>query len=248
MFRAIALLQFGALLLGGFVARADAQVTEKASGAEAINTLTPEERAAGWRLLFDGETTAGWRGFKSDSIPSGWQVVDGSLTRVAPAGDLITVEQFESFELELEWQVEPGGNSGVFFHVMETDGSQYVYETGPEMQVLDNARHADGQQPETSAGSNFALHGPVRDVSRPAGEWNQARLVVDGTRVEHWLNGVKIVDYELYSPDWEERVAASKFGAMEDYGRFRSGHIALQDHGDRVAYRNIKIRVLPAGR
>jgi hypothetical protein len=117
-----------------------------------------------------------------------------------------------------------------------------VYLTGPEMQVLDNGGHPDGKTPNTSAGSNFALHAPLRDVTRPVGQWNQARLVVNGSHVEHWLNGVKIVEYELWGDDWKARVAASKFKAMPRYGLARRGHIALQDHGDWVAFRNIRIR------
>jgi hypothetical protein len=206
------------------------------------NTLTEEERAAGWQLLFDGQTMAGWRGFRRDELPAGWQAADGKLKRVAQGGDIITTEQYGSFELELEWRIETGGNSGIFFHV--TEDADHVWQTGPEMQILDNAAHRDGLQPETSAGSNYALHAPARDVSRPAGEWNQVRLVVQGDHVEHWLNGEKIVEYELGSDDWKARVEASKFRDMPGYGRARSGHIALQDHGDPVAFRNIRIRIL----
>ncbi|MGH7676120.1 MAG: 3-keto-disaccharide hydrolase, partial [Gemmatimonadales bacterium] len=192
---------------------------------------------------FDGRTTAGWRGFRRDTMPAGWQVVDGALTRVGPGGDIITVDRFASFELSLDWNVAPGGNSGIFFHVTEDAGA--VYETGPEMQVLDDARHADGRSRLTAAGANFALHPAPPGVVRPAGEWNHARLVVNGAHVEHWLNGVKVVEYELGSPDWETRVKASKFAQWPGYGRSPMGHIALQDHGDRVAYRSIKIRSLP---
>ena len=202
------------------------------------------EAGDGWRPLFDGQTTRGWRGYGASSVPAGWQVVDGALTRVAQAGDIVTEEQFGSFELELEWKVEPGGNSGIFFHVVEDDSLRYVWQSGPEMQVLDNARHADGRSPLTSAGSNYALHAPARDVARPAGEWNAARLVVRGDHVEHWLNGVKLLEYELGSPEWEAKVRASKFASMPRYGRARRGHIALQDHGDRVAFRHIRIRPL----
>jgi hypothetical protein len=216
-------------------------------GAAAMNALTEQERADGWRLLFDGRTTRGWRNYRSDSLSAGWQVVDGALTRVAQAGDIVTEEQFDSFELALEWRVAPGGNSGVFFHVVEAPDLDYVWRSGPEMQVLDNAGHADGRDPLTSAGSNYAVHAPARDVSRPAGEWNAARLVVRGDHVEHWLNGVKVVEYELGSADWEARVRASKFAQMPRYGRARRGHIALQDHGDRVAFRNLRVRALPAG-
>ncbi len=205
------------------------------------NVLTDEERRAGWRLLFDGETTAGWRGFKQAAAPDGWRVEHGELVRAADGGDLITAEKFENFELSLEWKVAPGGNSGVFFHVAED--ADAVWRTGPEMQILDNDRHADGKNPLTSAGSNYALHAPRSDLTRPVGLWNHARLVVRGAHVEHWLNGTQLFAYEMWTPEWEALVAASKFASMPRYGRERSGHIALQDHGDRVRFRNIKIRV-----
>ncbi len=206
------------------------------------NMLTDDERKAGWRLLFDGRTTAGWRGFKSTSTPDGWRVEHGELVRAGDAGDLVTVDEFQDFELTLDWKLEPGGNSGIFFHVAED--ADAVWRTGPEMQILDNDRHADGKNPLTSAGSNYALHAPRSDVTRPVGLFNQARLVVQGSRVEHWLNGTKLFEYELRAPEWEALVAASKFASMPRYGRERNGHIALQDHGDRVSFRNIKIRPL----
>jgi hypothetical protein len=196
-----------------------------------------------WGALFDGRTTAGWRGFRMDSMPAGWQVVDGALTRVGPGGDIITVEQFGDFELELEWNVAPGGNSGIMFRV--TEDSDATYMSGPEMQVLDDAAHRDGLSRLTAAGANYGLDPAPAGVVKPAGEWNAVRLVVRGAHVEHWLNGVKVVEYELWSPDWEARVKASKFAQWPGYGRARTGHIALQDHGDRVAYRSIKIRTPP---
>jgi hypothetical protein len=215
------------------------------SGSDTMAVVTPPHPHgpfSEWRPLFDGRTTAGWRGYRQAAAPAGWQVVDGALTRVAEGGDLITDEQFDSFELELEWNVAPGGNSGIFYHVVEDSTLSYVWQTGTEMQVLDNQRHADGRSAHTSAGSNFALYPPTRDVTRAAGEWNAARLVVSGNHVEHWLNGEKIVEYELGSPEWQERVRASKFAEMPRYAQLRRGHIALQDHGDRVSYRNIRIR------
>jgi hypothetical protein len=209
-----------------------------------IVTLSCGTRMADWESLFDGASANAWRGFKQSTLPAGWQIVDGALTRAAAGGDIITKEQFQNFELELEWKVAPGGNSGVFFHVAE-DTMNYVWQTGPEMQVLDNQRHADGKNPMTSAGSNFALHAPARDVSKPAGEWNHARLLVNDGHVEHWLNGEKIVSYELWTDEWKLRVQASKFKDMPRYGLMQTGHIALQDHGDWVAFRNIRIRRLP---
>lgn len=183
-----------------------------------------------------------WRGYRQSELPTGWQVVEGALTRTGAGGDIITREQYDNFELTLEWKISPGGNSGIFFHVVEDSTLGAVYLTGPEMQVLDNAGHADGKNPLTSAGSNFALHAPSRDVTRPVGEWNQVRLLVKGAHVEHWLNGVQVLSYELWSDEWKQRVQASKFRDMPRYGLARSGHIALQDHGDWVAFRNIRIR------
>ena len=209
----------------------------------AMNSLSPAERAAGWRLLFDGRTTDGWRGFKQTTMPAGWQVVDGALTRTAEGGDLVTTEKFANFELSLEWKVAPGGNSGIFYRASEDD--EAIYWTAPEMQVLDDARHPDGKSRLTAAGSDYGIYESPAGIVKPAGEWNQVRIVVDGRHVEHWLNGVRVVQYELWSPDWEVRVRNSKFAPHLHYGRNTEGYIGLQDHGDWVAYRNIKIRVLP---
>lgn len=195
-----------------------------------------------WVSLFDGKTAAAWRGYLKSELSAGWQVVDGALTRVAQGGDIITKDQFDNFELELEWKLAPGGNSGIFFHVKEDSALNAVYLSGPEFQVLDNEAHKDGLDARTSAGSNYALHAPARDVTKKPGEWNQARIVVNGGHVEHWLNGVKLLEYELWSDDWAKRVAASKFKSMPEYGKAKTGHIALQDHGDWVAFRNIRIR------
>jgi len=206
------------------------------------NTLTSSERAAGWRLLFDGRTTSGWRGFKQSSVPGGWQVIDGALTRVGGGGDLMTTAQFANFELAVEWQIAEGGNSGILFRVSESGDA--TFHTGPEMQVLDNARHPDGRNPLTSAGACYALYAPSQDVTRPVGSWNEVRLIANANLVQHWLNGVKIVEYELGSADWLARLQASPFANLPRYGREPRGHLALQDHGDRVAYRSIKIRPL----
>jgi hypothetical protein len=206
------------------------------------NSLSEAERAAGWRLLFDGRTTAGWRGFRQASMPAGWTVVDGALTRTGGGGDVVTIDQFASFELSLEWQVAAGGNSGILFRVSESADAAFL--TGPEMQVLDDAGHPDGANPLTAAGACYGLYAPAANVARPAGNWNAVRLIVRGAHVEHWLNGVKIVEYELGSDDWMARLHASPFRDAPGYGREPRGHIVLQDHGDRVAYRSVKIRVL----
>lgn len=164
---------------------------------------------------------------------------DGILTHTKGGGDIVTDEQFKDFVLELDWKISEGGNSGIFFHVSEDH--DYVWLGGPEMQVLDNVAHQDAMRPETSAGANYALHAPIKDVTKPVGEWNHVKLVVDGPHVEHWLNGTKLLEYELWSDDWKKRVAASKFNDMPDYGMNKTGHIALQDHGDIVSYRNITV-------
>ena len=196
-----------------------------------------------WQNLLDATDLSQWRGYQQTDTPPGWQLRDGLLTRVAAAGDLITQAEFADFELELEWRVAAGGNSGVFFHA--TEAHPYIFMSAPEMQILDDAEHIDGRNPLTSAGSNYALHAAPRGIVRVAGQWNQARLRVAGGHVQHWLNGVKIVDYQLGSDSWLALVAASKFSAWPAYGKAGSGHIGLQDHGDEVAFRNIRIRRLP---
>jgi hypothetical protein len=209
-----------------------------------LNSLTDAESKAGWKLLFDGKALDQWRGYKKDTLPDGWKVeADGSFCRHG-GGDIVTKEQFASFELVIDWKISPGGNSGIFYRATEAHGA--IYESAPEMQVLDNAKHGDGKNPKTSAGANYALIAPPKDVTKPAGEWNSARLVVDGQHVEHWLNGEKLLDYTLGSAEWAELVKKSKFAGWADYGKALTGHLGLQDHGDQVWYRNVKIRVLPA--
>ena len=209
----------------------------------AMNTLTAAEKAAGWTLLFDGKSLEGWRAYEAGKPAAGWAVVDGALTRVGSGGDIVTSGMYRNFELTLEWNVEPGGNSGVFYRA--APGSKWIYHSAPEMQVLDDERHADGKSPLTSAGANYGLHPAPRGVVKPAGQWNHVRLLVNGNHVEHWLNGQKIVAYELGSPDWLALVAKSKFAEWPEYGKATEGFIGLQDHGNRVAFRNIKLRVLP---
>jgi len=212
------------------------------SAQRAANTLTPAEKAAGWRMLFDGETTGGWRGFKKTEMPAGWTVEAGALTRSAPAGDIVTVDEFDNFELTFDWMVAPGGNSGVFGRV--TEDSTAVWHSAAEYQILDNQGHADGKKPETTAGSAYALYAPVKDVTKAPGEWNQGKIVMKGTHVEHWLNGTKLLSFELGSAEWIDLVAQSKFEAYPQFGMAPRGRIAIQDHGDQVSYRNIKIRAL----
>ena len=209
---------------------------------ETPNALTQAEQRAGWRLLFDGRTTKGWRGYMMDSMPSGWKVVDGVLARVSPAADIIYNEKFRNFELLVDWKIAPDGNSGIFYRAIEGPGA--IYYSGPEMQVLDDKGHPDGKSLLTAAGSVYGLYPAKPGVVKPVGEWNTARILVDGNHVEHWLNGQQIASYEFGSEDWAQRVAASKFKQWPEYGKAPIGYIGLQEHGNWVGFRNIKIRII----
>jgi hypothetical protein len=207
------------------------------------NMLTDGQQADGWMLLFDGQQASPWwRGYRRDTLHDGWAVEDGMLVRVGGGGDIVSRSEYDDFDLYLDWMVQPGGNSGIFFNGDEKGHA--IYDAAPEMQVLDNIGHGDGVSALNSAGANYALHAPPVDSSRPAGQWNRARIRVDGDHVTYWLNGVETADYVLGSDDWKRRVAGSKFIGMPRYGTNSKGLIGLQDHGDRVAFRNIRIKEL----
>ena len=200
----------------------------------------------GSRVLFDGTSTDAWRGYKRDTFPSkGWAVENGALSPVIGGDqvDLVTRDMYKDFDLELEWKVGPGGNSGVMYDVSETGAESY--HTGPEMQVLDDVGHNDGANSKTSAGALYDLVAPSGKVLKPVGEWNKARLVKKGRRVEHWLNGTKIVEYELGSPALTALIAGSKFKEWPGFAKEGQGHIVLQHHGDPASFRNIRITGTP---
>jgi hypothetical protein len=214
------------------------------------NQLSREEREQNWRLVFDGETFDGWTGFQQSEIPRAWRVLDGTLTIPGFAGehpsphergDIRTIAAFENFELRLQWALAPGGNSGIFYFVRE-GVADLIWKVAPEIQLLDDERHADGLHPTRRAGALYDLFEPKCNALKPSGEYNDARLVVRGAHVEHWLNGYQVVAYELDSEDWRERVTRSKFHGLKDFARVRRGHLALQDHGDEVRFRSIRIR------
>jgi len=218
-----------------------------------VNTLTEEEKREGWKLLFDGKSISHWKRFKNPDLGKSWIIEDDAITldarknadgawHVEDRGDLITKEEFENYELNLEWKISNCGNSGIMFNVVESDEYGNTWETGPEMQILDNTCHPDSRFPTHRAGDLYDMLECTYVTVKPAGEWNSVRLIKNGGKMEHWLNGVKVVEYEMYTPIWDRMIANSKFKGMPGFGKYRKGHIALQDHGDaRVAYRNIKI-------
>lgn len=209
--------------------------------AQQPNTLTEAERRDGWRLLFDGSSLDGWRQYQGDAVPSAWRVVDGTITKNVPTRDIVTRDQFGDFELVFDWKVATGGNAGVFYRA--TEEYDKVYWSATEYQLLDDPNTRDGRDPRTSAGAAYGLYAAPRGAVKPAGEWNTGRIVARGAHIEHWLNGVRMADFEAGSPDWEALVKGSKFADWPNYGRARRGHIALQgDHSGDLALRNIKIR------
>lgn len=208
--------------------------------APAQNVLTDAEQTAGWKLLFDGKSLANWRGAEKTEPSAGWKAIDGELRRVDGGGDLVSSEEYDNFELILDWKIAPGGNSGIIWRSGLDELP--VWRTGPEMQILDNARHNDGRLPVTSAGSCYALIAPDRDVSLAPDRWNTARIVARGTKVDYFLNNVRTASFDMASPEWKTLIEQSKFRDMPNFGKLASGHIVLQDHGDLVSFRNIKIR------
>jgi hypothetical protein len=200
--------------------------------------------AAGWRVLFDGASLDAWRGWSSRGIPQGWHIVGATLTKEGEVEDLITREPFGDFELELEWKLDKAGNSGIFYR--GTREYDYIYWSAPEYQLLDDAYAKDGRSRLTAAAAAYGVYASPAGVVKPFGEWNTTRIVVNGAHVEHWLNGEKVVEYELWSPDWKARVAASKFSKYPHYGLAKRGYIGIQgDHDGALAVRHVRIRELP---
>ena len=228
---------------------------------ESINRLTESEKRSGWELLFDGTSLHGFKGYQQDTPGAGWQVIDGAIVRTEAAGDLLTKETYDSFEIQLEYRISEAGNSGLMFHVSE-DGKRPWY-SGPEVQIIDNDAGKDGQK----AGWLYQLYEPhekkwvmriekaaglpvkeLVDATRPVGEWNHLYLRVTPGSSEVCLNGVSYYKFVIGSDDWNKRVAKSKFSKFEQFGRAGDGHICFQDHGDEVAFRSIKVRRLPDGK
>ena len=211
------------------------------SPAPSPGMLSDAERAEGWQSL---QSLSAWRGYKTQVIPAGWSDANGTITKTGDAEDLVSRAQYGNFELVLDWKLAAGGNSGLFYHA--TEEYEHIYWSAPEYQLLDDAGHPDGRNRLTSAASAYGLYAPPAGIVHAAGEWNSTRIIIRGTHVEHWLNGQKVVEYTLMSPDWEAKVKQSKFGQWPNYGRASRGYLGIQgDHTGLLSLRGIKIRELP---
>lgn len=231
---------------------------EVAEEAAVVNALTEAEAADGWILMFDGKTSDGWRGYGKDHFPAGWTIEDGTLKMNASGrgeagaedgGDIIYNKEFENFHWKLEWKISEGGNSGIFYLGQETDEYDFIWKTAPEMQVLDNEKHPDamlGKDGNRQAGSLYDLIPAKPQNAKPVGEWNQVEIIVYNGTVVHKQNGEVVVEYHLWTPEWEELVAGSKFPALnENWANVaKKGYLGLQDHGDDVWFRNLKVKPL----
>lgn len=214
----------------------------------AANILTTEERNSGWQLLFDGQTTNGWHNYGKPGVGRGWKVVDNTLyfdPTVKDGGDLVTNDEYENFHLKLEWKISPKGNSGLMFYVKE-DPAKYkeTYHTGPEMQILDNDGHSDAAIKTHRSGDLYDLIAVSKETVKPVGEWNAVEIRADRGKLDFYMNGEHVVNTTMWDDKWRTMLANSKFKEWPDFGKFKSGKIALQDHGDPVWFRNIKIRRL----
>ena len=243
----LAALSLGAVLMSGCVSGSSSSsgsstTTVAAAPAPSSSASSPVAQGE-WRALID-PTLSAWRGYKEQAMPGEWKVEGGVLSMVKSTNDIVTRDQFESFELEWDWKIHDGGNAGVFYR--GTEEFQKIYFTAPEYQLLDDANAPDGKNRLTSAAANYALYPATAGVVKAADQWNSSRIVARGARVEHWLNGQKVVEYEAGSPDWEAKVKASKFATWPKYGRITKGHIGIQgDHAGELAIRNMRIRTLP---
>jgi hypothetical protein len=216
------------------------------------NTLNSKEQAGGWKLLFDGKTKNGWHVFNNKTDGSAWKVADGALYLDPKAkgpkgeggGDIISDQEFENFHLMLEWKLDSGGNSGLIIQAQEDPKYRYAWVTGPEIQIIDNDRHADAKNKKHRAGDLYDLVAAVPETVKPIGEWNLMEVVQNNGKLELSLNGTKVVTTTQWDDNWSKLIAESKFKSMPDFGKFRKGKISLQDHGNAVYFRNIKIQPL----
>jgi len=212
------------------------------------NTLTKEEKKEGWQLLFKGKDLEGWEKYTGEKV-TGWKVIDGVLNNSGSGsaadqgGDIVTKKKYANFELTLEWKIAPQSNSGIFYHVDQKAGKT-MPESAPEYQLLDDKGWPDKLHDDQYTGANYAMNAPQNAAVKPVNEWNQTTIIVDGAHVQHFLNGVKVVDYQLWDADWLARKAKGKWKDYPAYGLAKKGNIGLQDHGGLTQFRNIKIKVI----
>ena len=213
--------------------------------AQDQNMLSQEEKSNGWKLLFDGQSLNGWRGYNKSSTQA-WAVEDGIIVnkpgKDIQHSDLVTESKYGDFELLFDWKVENGANSGLIYRIEE--GNWASYESGPEYQLIDDKGYKDKLALSQLSGASYDMYSPSADVAKPAGQFNTSRIVAKGNHVEHYLNGVKVAEYDFFSDDWKAKKEKSKWKDTKQYGKASSGHIALQDHGGGISFRNIKIRTL----
>ena len=243
----------GRLFLGAAVVTAGGPAAVHAASCEGVNVLSSAEKSAGWQLLFDGKDTSGWHGYNGQSTKS-WVTEDCALKTVGTEGnygsdkraDLVTDREFTNFEISIDWKATRGGNSGIMYAVVEDRKYDAPWKTGPEYQLIDDVGFPEKLEPWQLAGADYAMHLPNKEKRlKPVGEWNNTRILVNGTHVEHWLNGKKILEFERWTDEWKKLRDAGKWKEAPDYGLAKTGRIALQDHGSVFWFRNVKIRPLP---
>jgi hypothetical protein len=218
------------------------------SSATTHNTLTKAEKAAGWQLLFDGTTKNGWHVYNKKSDGSAWKVVDGTLffdpSEKAGKGDIVSDGEYENFHLKLEWKLEAGGNSGLIFLAQEDPKYRYAYYTGPEMQMIDNNAHPDAKNIKHRSGDLYDLISAKPENTTPIGEWNKIEVIANRSKLQLIVNGTTVVSTTMWDDNWRDLISKSKFKTLKDFGTFRKGRFDLQDHGNKVWFRNIKIKNL----
>ena len=221
--------------------------------SQKVNTLTPQEKKMGWKLLFDGKTMKGWRNFYKPDLGGAWQVSENSITlddtfkegwMSKGGGEITTDGIYENYEFTIDWKISEGGNSGIIFNAQEDDAKKHPYSwnTGPEFQVLDNEKHDDGKIPKHRAGNLYDIFKYEPENVKPQGQWNSAKIMQKNGHVKLFVNGRNVIEYTIGSDEYKKAVAESKFKEDPMWGTYTKGHIVLQDHGNRVWYRNIKIR------
>ena len=242
--------QFALWAAAGLLAACSGPKTEEAANSDSLAVVAPAEE---WIPLFDGQTFNGWSKYGGGQVGKAWKIENGELYldaankagwQTGDGGDIVTNEEFENFHFKYEWKIAPNGNSGVIFLVHESPEYQYPWQTGPEMQVLDNAGHPDAKIISHRAGDLYDLIVSSEETVKPAGEWNQAEIVINQGKLDFFLNGVNIVSTQLFTPEWEALIAKSKFKDMPGFGKYKKGKISLQDHGDVVHYRNLVFKKL----